>query len=176
MRISWREVLGLLVGLAICYGVMSYALTYGLQNRETASEGTETRLDRTTSEQRTTPAPPTTTPSPPSSPSGTRTLTVRVTGFNGEPFSGVLGTSDSTQPVTGTVLTDFELQVRTGPPTDSVFATIRKTAGNNNALTVQVVDGSTVLTGESTSAPYGTVSVAWSLDEQQTAGAKASGQ
>lgn len=162
---SWREVLGLLVGLAICYGVMSYALTNGLQNRETASE--QTKPERSTAEQRTSPPSPTTTPSPPPSPTDTRTITIRITGFNGEPFTGELGTSGSVQPVTGNILTDYELEVRTGPPADSVFATIRKTSANNNVLTVQIVDGSTVLRGVSTTDPYGVASLTWSPDEQQ---------
>lgn len=152
--------LGLLVGLALCYGVMSYALTNALQNRETASEQTEAVSERTVAREKTSPVPATTAPSPPSD---TRTVTVRVTGFGGEPFSGELGTLESKQPVTGTVLTDYELQVRTSsPPADSVFATIQKTAGDNNLLIVQILDAGVVVRGESTTAPYGSVSLTWS--------------
>lgn len=169
MRISWREVLGLLVGLAICYGVMSYAITNSLQNRETASEQTEASSERTVAKEQPPPTPPTTTPppAPPSSNSGTRTVIIRVTGFGGEPFSGQMGTYGSTQPVTGTVLTDYELEVRTTPPpADSVFATIQKTAADDNLLTVQIVDAGKVVRGESTTSPNGVVNLTWSPDEQ----------
>lgn len=167
MRISWREVLGLLVGLAICYGVMSYAITNAPQNRETASEQTEERSERSETTRQPSPAPPTTTPSPASPSSrGTKTVTIRVTGFGGAPFSGELGTLDSRQPVTGNVLTDYELQVRTGSAApNSVFATIRKTAGDQNVLTVQILDEGKVVRGESTTAPYGVVSLTWSTNE-----------
>jgi hypothetical protein len=92
---------------------------------------------------------------------------IRVTGFGGEPFSGQMGTYGSTQPVTGTVLTDYELEVRTTPPpADSVFATIQKTAADDNLLTVQIVDAGKVVRGESTTSPNGVVNLTWSPDEQ----------
>jgi hypothetical protein len=55
LGISWREVLGLLIGLAVCYGVISYALT-SAQERETASKQTEESTQREATDQRTTPS------------------------------------------------------------------------------------------------------------------------
>jgi len=161
LGIGWREVLGLLVGLAICYGVISYAATNAPQNRETASEQTESEPERSTTE-RQQPA-----PAPPSPGGDTKTVTIRVTGYGGEPFSGEVVTLDSRHPVAGHVLTDYELEVRTGyPSADTVLATIQKTANDNNVLIVQVLDDGKVLKGESTNAPYGVVRLVWSTDEQ----------
>ena len=41
MRITWREVLGLLIGGAICYGMFCYSVLYAPQLREAASERTQ---------------------------------------------------------------------------------------------------------------------------------------
>ena len=165
LRISWREILGLLVGLAICFGIISYALTNAPHNRETASEQTEKRTQQSTDKQPA-PAPPA-TPPPPSSGGGAKTVTVRVTGFIGEPFSGQISTLYSSYSVTRVVPTDYELQVLTSSAsTDTVFAKIQKTSGDNNVLTVQILDNGAVLRSQSTTEAYGVVSLTWSPNEQ----------
>lgn len=166
MRISWREILGLLVGLAICYGVISYALVSAPQYREKASEQTEARTQQSEAGQKT--APPAVTPLPaPPPPVETRTVTIRVTGYIGAPFSGQLGTLDSSYPVAGAVPKDYVFEVRADSlSARSFFATIRKTAGDSNVLTVQILDESEVVRAQSTTAAYGAVSLTWSPGER----------
>ena len=94
-------------------------------------------------------------------------MTVRVTGFIGEPFSGQIRTLYSSYSVTRVVPTDYELQVLTSSAsTDTVFAKIQKTSGDNNVLTVQILDNGAVLRSQSTTEAYGAVSLTWSPNEQ----------
>jgi hypothetical protein len=79
LAISWREVLALLVGLALCYTVFSYALTMVSENREAASEQPqeeETSLLGSSAQQSATTTPEGET---------MKTLTIRVKG----PDSGI---------------------------------------------------------------------------------------
>ncbi len=168
MRLSWREILGILIALAISYGVISYALT-SAQNRETASEQNEPRPQQSEAT-RPAPAPPTTTPppTPPSASEDTKTVTVRVTGYVGAPFSGKCCTRGSNRSVTGTVPTDYVLQGydTDSPSADPIYATIRKTSGDDNMLRVQVLDGREVVESQGTTDPYGVVNLTWSPNQR----------
>ncbi len=165
MRISWREILGLLIGLAICYGVISYALVSAPQYREKASERTEARTQQSETRQKT--APPAITPLPTPPPVETKTVTIRVTGYIGAPFSGQLGTLDSSYPVAGAVPRDYLFEVRADSlSARSFFATIRKTARDSNVLTVQILDEGEVVRTQSTTEAYGAVSLTWSPGER----------
>jgi hypothetical protein len=94
-------------------------------------------------------------------------VTVRVTGFIGEPFSGQISTLYSSYSVTRVVPTDYELQVLTSSASaDTVFAKIQKTSGDNNVLTVQILDNGAALRSQSTTEAYGAVSLTWSPNEQ----------
>jgi hypothetical protein len=162
LRLSWREILGLLIALAISYGVISYALT-NAQNREVASEQTEPRSRKSEIEQPA-PAPPPTTPSPASPDGDTRTLTILVTGYMGTSFSGECCTRASSRSVSGNVPTEIILPEADDASLSAnpISATIRKTTNDNNVLRVQVLDGREVVESQSTTEPNGTVNLTWS--------------
>lgn len=167
MRLRWREVLGLLIVLAISYGVISYALTSAQNNaqtRETASEPTEAR-SRQGGPERSAPAPPTTPPaaSPPSD-QDTKTVTILVTGYIGTSFSGECCTRGSSRSITGNVPTEIVLgEVSTDSlSADPVSARIRKTTTDDNVLRVQVLDDRQVVESQSTTEPNGVVNIRWS--------------
>ena len=163
MRISWLEILGLLIGVAISYGVLSYAIANAPQNRETASEQTQPRTQQGGAKQRTTPT---------VSDGETKTVVVRVTGFKGEPFSANYGTLDSSRSVDGVAPMDYEVRVRTGPLLgDSVSATAWKTTGDSKELKVQIVDNGKVVKESSTTEDYGAAYVRWSPNERPPGGA-----
>ena len=154
MRISWFEVLGLLIGATICYGVISYAITNAPQDRETTAEQTRESSRQGATEQRTTPV---------TSGGETKTVTIRVTGSTGEPFSGTFSTLDSSRSITGVAPTDYEVQARTDPSVaDFVFAAVSKTAEDKNELKLQILDNGKVVKEGSTTEAYGVVSFAWS--------------
>lgn len=158
MGISWREVLGLLIGLAVCYGVISYALT-SAQERETASKQTEESTQREATDQRTTPA----------APENTRTLTIRVGGLTGQSFGANFGNLSSSRSVEGRAPADYEVQVSTDPGSgDYVTATAWKTTGDSNELKVQLLDEGKVIKESSTTKDYGVVAIRWSPGEPQS--------
>jgi hypothetical protein len=161
MRISWHEILGLVMVLVLCFGIVSYALTSASQNRETASSGqTEKSQERAANQQSTT---------TPSSFSGgdKKTLTIRVTGSTGEQFSGQFSTLDASRPVNGAAPIDYKIEARTDPRlADFVFVTVAKTAYNSHQLGLQILDNGRVLKSGSTTEPYGVVSLAWSSSEE----------
>ena len=158
MRISWREVLGLLIGVAICYGLFSYAVIHAPEIREAASERTkEEDAQRGEAEQRTTPE---------ASNEDTKTVTVRVTGSSGEQFGANYGNLRSSQTVEGVVPADYEVQVHTDPSSgDYVTATAWKTSGDSKELKVQVLDKGTVVKEGSTTKDYGAAGVRWNPNE-----------
>lgn len=168
MRLSWLEILGLVMALAISYGVISYALT-SAQNRETASEPTEPRSQQSRVA-RPAPAPPPITPppTPPPTSEDTRQVTVRVTGYVGASFSGECCTRGSSRSVSGTVPTDYELYgySTASLSADPISARIRKTSGDDNMLRVQILDGREVVESQATTEPYGVVSVTWSPNQR----------
>ena len=160
MRITWREVLGLLLGVAICYGLFSYAVFYAPQLREAASERTQEdsrRGGETEQRASTTPA---------SSGEETKTVTVRVTGTTGESFGINYGTLRSSQSDEGTLPADYEVEVRTDPSFgDYVTATAWKTTGDSKELKVQILDNRTVVSEGTTTKDYGATGARWSPNQ-----------
>ena len=122
MGISWREVLGLLIGLAVCYGVISYALT-SAQERETASKQAQESTQQETTDQRTTPA----------ADENTKALTLRVGGRTDQPFGANFGNLSSSRSVEGRAPADYEVRINTDPGSgDYITATAWKTTGDSN--------------------------------------------
>ena len=159
MGISWREVLGLLIGLAMCYGVISYALT-SAQERETASKQAQESTQQETTDQRTTPA---------AADENTKALTLRVGGLTGQPFGGNFGNLSSSRSVEGRAPADYEVRVNTDPGSrDYITATAWKTTGDSNELKIQLLDNGSVIRESSTTKDYGVVAVRWSPDEPQS--------
>ena len=159
MRLSWREVLGLLIGLALSYGLFSLALTNAPQYREAASEQTQESSQRGETSQQTTPV---------GSGEDTKTVTVRVTGSSGEQFGANFGNLYSSRSVEGVVPADYEVQVDTDPGSgDAVTATVWKTTGDENELKVQILDRGKVVRENSTTEDYGATGVRWNPNEPQ---------
>jgi hypothetical protein len=162
LRLSWREILGLLIGLAISYGVISYALTNAPQNRETASEQTRTSTQQSGVRQHTAPV---------VSDRETKTVILRVTGSKGQPFSANYGTLEASRSVDGLAPADYEARIRTDPRSaDSLSATVWKTTGDSKALTVQIIDNGRVVKESSTAEDSGATYVRWSPNEPQPSG------
>ena len=162
MRVSWREVLGLLIGVAICYGLFSYAVLYAPQLREAASERTqEGDSSRGESAQRTSTTPTT-------SDEATKTVTVRVTGTTGESFGINYGNLRSSQSDEGTLPADYKIEVRTDPSSgDYATATAWKTTGDSKELKVQILNNGTVVSEGTTTKDYGATGARWSPNQPQ---------
>src|SRR5947209_8105486 len=161
MPVSWREILGLVMVLVICSGIVSYALTNVSQNREIASSEQTGKSQEQAANQR-----PATTPSSSSS-EDKKTLTIRVTGSTGEQFSGQFSTLDASHPVAGVAPIDYKIEARTDPMVaDFIFVTVAKTAANSHQLSLQILDNGRALKSGSTTDPYGVVSLTWSPNEQ----------
>jgi hypothetical protein len=161
LRITWREVLGLLIGVAICYGLFSYAVLYAPQLREAASERTQDEGSRRGGEtgQRTS-----TTPA--ASDEATKTVVVRVTGTTGNSFGINYGNLLSSQTDEGTLPADYKVQVRTDPSFgDYVTATAWKTTGDSRELKLQILDNGTVVGEGSTTKDYGAAGARWSPNQ-----------
>ena len=165
LRISWREILGLLIGLAMCYGVFYYAITYGpqiradiaTQDREEGAQQGATERERTNS----------------SATEGDKKVTVRITGASGESFGANMGNLRSSQSVEGLVPADYEVQVSTDPRTgDYVSATAWKTTSDRKELKVQILEDGRVVKEDSTTKDYGATGVRWSPNERQPEGGK----
>jgi hypothetical protein len=162
LRVSWREILGLLIGLAICYGVISYALSNAPQIREVASEQKGKNAQPSETNQRTTST---------ASETNTKMMTIRITGSRGEPFGANYGNLRSVYWAEGVVPVDYEVQVSTDSLSgDYVSATAWKTTGNSKELKVQIIDNGKVLKEASTTKDYGAVGTRWSPNEPQTGG------
>jgi hypothetical protein len=165
LSITWREVLGLLIGLAVCYGVISYALVYAPQSRQTASEQTQENSQQAaaTNQQ--------TTTSAAGSEANAKTVIVRVTGSNGESFGANYGNFSSSRTVEGVIPADYEVQVNTDPYSgDYVSAVAWKYSGDSKELKVQIIDDGKVVKEGSTTKDYGAASVRWSPNEKQAGG------
>ncbi len=158
MRIGWREVLGLLVGVAICYGVLSYALTNAPQYREAASEQTREDSERGETGQRT---------DPEDTDEETKTVTVRVTGSTGQTFGANYGNLRSSRSVESVVPEDYEASVRTDRSSgDYVSVTVWKTTGDKTQeLKVQILDNGTVVREASTIEDYGATGVRYNPND-----------
>ncbi len=158
MSVSWREVVGLLIGLAVCCGLVYYAVTQAPRYAETAQEqgakdsrwgATEPQGGSTVSE------------------GETKTVTVRITGATGESFGANIGNLTFNQTVEGTVPAGYEIKVRTSSEFgDYVAATVWKTSGNSKELKVQLLDGGRVVKESSTTEDYGVTGVRWTPNEQ----------
>ncbi|HLM78003.1 MAG TPA: hypothetical protein VK361_06395 [Rubrobacteraceae bacterium] len=159
MRISWREVLGLLIGLGICYGLVTYALTNAPQIREIAQEQKKENLQRGATQQQTAST---------VSEENTKTVTVRVAGSKGEEFGGNIGNLRSSRSVEGAVPAEYEVTVRTDPLSgDYVSVTAWKNAENTKELKVQIIDDGRVIRESSTTKDYGATGVRWNPNEPQ---------
>lgn len=157
MRVSWREVLGLLIGLGMCYAVISYALVYAPQLREMASEQTQQDSRRGASTERSTPA---------TSDENKKTLTLRITGSTGEEYGANFGSRLSSRTVEGTIPDDYEIEVNTDSSFGDYFtATAWKTSGDKKELKVQLLDNGKVLKETSTTKDYGATGVRWTPNE-----------
>jgi hypothetical protein len=160
LRITWREVLGLLIGVAICYGLFSYAVLYAPQLREAASERTqeESRRGGETEQRAST--------TPESSDEATKTVTIRVTGTTGNSFGINYGNLLSSQSDEGILPADYRIEVRTDPSSgDYVTATAWKTTGDSRELKVQILDSSTVVSEGTTTKDYGAAGARWSPNQ-----------
>jgi len=154
--------LGLLIGLAICYGVISYALSNAPQIREVALEQKGKNAQPGETNQRTTST---------ASETNTKTMTVRITGSRGEPFGANYGTLRSIRWVEGGVPVDYEVQVSTDSLSgDYISVMAWKTTGDSKELKVQIIDNGKVLKEASTTKDYGAVGTRWSPNEPQTGG------
>ena len=163
MSITWREVLGLLIGLAICYGVISYALVSAPSSRQAASEQTQENSQQAATNQQTTTSQ--------RSEANAKTVIVRVTGSNGESFGANYGNFSSSRTVEGVIPADYEVQVNTDPYSgDYVSAVAWKYSGNSDELKVQIIDDGKVVKEGSTTKDYGAASVRWSPNERQSGG------
>jgi hypothetical protein len=160
LTISWREVLALLVGLAICYGVFSYALTTASKTREAASRQAQETSQFAETGQETSP----TTPKGDTM----KTVTVRVKGPEGQPFGINYGNVRSGHSVEGVVPADYELEVDTDPRSwDYAWALAWKTTGDSKELRVQILDNGKVIREWATTEDYGSAYVRWYPNEQE---------
>ena len=168
MRISWREILGLLVGLAVCYVAFYYALAYAPQIREAAEQTRDEGSQRGETEQQADLA---------TSNGTTKKVTVRVTGSSGEQFGANFGNLRSSRSVEGVIPADYEVEVHTDPSSgDYVSATAWKTTDDSKELKVQILDGARVLKESSTTKDYGAAGVRWSPSEPPPGGGTTGGE
>lgn len=94
------------------------------------------------------------------------TAIIRVTGVEGEQFTGSYGNLDTTQSVDGTLPAEYEVEVDTGfMSMDSVTAVMQKASAGANPLKVEIVVDGEVVKETSTTAEYGVATVTWSPAE-----------
>jgi hypothetical protein len=87
-----------------------------------------------------------------------QTVTIRVTGTPGVAFSGGYATAGGTySSIEGVTSQDFEVPVRT--EADGVAANVQKRDEGNEELTLQLLVGGEVVAQQSTTEPFGGVSV-----------------
>jgi hypothetical protein len=113
-----------------------------------------------------TPAP---TPAPAKKDEG-QTVTVRVTGTPGVAFQGNYGTPDSTRSVDGVTPQEYDVEVETGLfSTDAVTAVMQKQGQGNEELSVEMLVGDETVKEQSTTSPFGVVTVNLTPPEIQQA-------
>lgn len=161
----WREALGLLIVVAVCYLIFSYAVVNTPQNGEAAQEGTREDSRPAKIEPRTDPA-----ALYGDTPEGeTKRVTVRVTGAQGEPFGINYGNLLSNRSIEGVAPAEYEVLVRTDPASgDYAWAEAWKTSGNSKELRVQIVDNGRVLREWATTEDYGSAYVRWGPNEKES--------
>jgi hypothetical protein len=104
-------------------------------------------------------------PSPSSDKGSTGTITIRLSGGASGgmeiPFSGSYGTlSEGWTIVEGTTPAKYQVEVESGyAQPDNVAATMQKQAEDNTTLTVQIVSEGKIRQEQSTTEPFGVVSV-----------------
>ena len=119
------------------------------------------------SEQQSSPSPP----SPASDKGSTQTITIRVSGgASGAreiPFSGSYGTlSEGWTIVEGTTPAKYQVEVKSGyPQPDIVTADVQKQAEDNTTLAVLIVSDGKIKQEQSTTEPFGVVSVSYNPSE-----------
>lgn len=168
MRISWREVLGVLIGAALCYAVISYAVNYAPRYQQAASEqATQEESVQSSGAEDTS----RTDPAASYGNASAKTVTVRVTGAGGERFGLNYGNLRSSRTVEGTLpAEDRTVRVRTDPTTgDYAWADAWKTSGDSKELRVQILDSSgKVITQRSSAASYGSAFVKWDPNDKES--------
>ncbi|MEJ7871565.1 MAG: hypothetical protein WKF67_04850 [Rubrobacteraceae bacterium] len=157
MGIGWREILGLLIGLGLCYVILDYALTNAPQNREAASEQTSEETESGETKKQSTPE---------TSNENTRAVTVRVTGSYGQPFGANYGNLSSSRSVEGVIPAEYEARVSSSSSSgDYVSATAWKTTGDTRELRVQLVIDGTVVRDSATAEDYGATGARWNSND-----------
>lgn len=161
----WREALGLLIVVAICYGAFSYVMANAPQDRGTVSEQTQEDTQPGEIEPRTDPA----VAYGDASEGETEKVTVRVTGAEGVPFGANYGNLLASRSVEGVVPAEYEVLVRTDPGSaDYAWAEAWKTTGNSKELRVRMLDeGGKVIREWSTTEDYGSAYVRWGPNEKE---------
>ena len=147
------------MGVAICCGVIDYATTTAPQYKAAASEQSQKNSQQARTSQRTTPA---------VSDGSTKTVTVRVTGFSGQRFSGNLNTLDGSRSLDGVVPVDYSVEARVDPVSaDFLFVTVEKADEDDKELRLQILDNGKVVKEGSTAVDHeGVVSLVWSPEER----------
>jgi len=166
LGIGWREVLGLLIGVAVCYGVISYAALLASQNKDSGSVLEQTREDTRSggTEPRIDPA-----ASYGDASKDAKTVTVRVTGAAGVSFGANYGNLRASRSVEGGVPMEYEVRVQTdSDAADYAWAEAWKTAGDSKELRVQILDdGGKKLREWSTTEDYGSAYVRWDPNQKE---------
>lgn len=98
----------------------------------------------------------------------TGTLTVRVTGTPGIPFSGSYGTLEGQRTVDGVTPAEYEVEVETGLfAVDSVSAVMQKQSQDQSELRVEIVDeDGEVVAQQDTTAAFGVASINYSPNQR----------
>ncbi len=160
----WREALGLLIVMAMCYFIFSYAVVNMPQNSGASPEGTREDSQPGKIEPRTDPA----SSYGDASEGETKRVTVRVTGAQGQPFGINYGNLLSNRSIEGVVPAEYEVLVRTDPASgDYAWAEAWKTSGNSKELRVQIVDNGKVIREWVTTEDYGSAYVRWGPNEKE---------
>ena len=118
----------------------------------------ETPIEQPTTTQQPSPPPDETTEQKKKEDDTSQTVTIRVTGTPGVAFSGGYASAGGSYvSIEGETPQDFELEVRT--EADGVAANVQKRDEGNEELTLQLLVGGEVVAQQSTTEPFGGVSV-----------------
>jgi hypothetical protein len=150
LPISWREILGLLLGGAICCGIIGYTLTNAPRHHVAATGQPSQRS------------------APVVSDGNTKTVTLRVTGSSGARFSGNVNSLEGSHSLDGVVPADYRIEVRANPlVADFLYATVQKAVQDDKELRLQILDDGRVAKEGSTAVSHeDVVSLIWSPEER----------